>query len=172
MANLRTLLESPWLLRTRRNHGLEHATIHVLSQKNSQRSFAGRSDAGGFWLLGELNTEEVQAAVAEALRRLRAGQRWLAIHPNCGTNLMTAGAVTGLVSALAMRGASQRRAWLDRLPLAVLFSTLALMAARPLGTRIQQRVTTSSEPGDLEVLDIQRSKRGNLTIHRVVTHST
>ena len=30
------LLTSPYILRTRRNHGLEHATIHILSRGNYQ----------------------------------------------------------------------------------------------------------------------------------------
>ena len=168
---MQALLNSPWLLRTRRNHGLEHATIHVLTQKNPRRSVAGHSDAGGFWLLGDLSTEETRQAVDEALQRLRAGERWLAVHPNCGTNLMTAGLAAGLAGGVAMRGADRRGAWMDRLPLAVLLSTLALLAARPLGMRLQQRVTTSGDPGPLQVISIQRSQRGALTVHRVETHS-
>ena len=168
---MQALLNSPWLLRTRRNHGLEHATIHVLTQKNPRRSVAGHSDAGGFWLLGKLDTEETRQAVDEALQRLRAGERWLAVHPNCGTNLMTAGLAAGLAGGVAMRGADRRGAWMDRLPLAVLLSTLALLAARPLGMRLQQRVTTSGDPGPLQVISIQRSQRGALAVHRVETQS-
>ena len=171
MTSFQTLLETPWLLRTRRNHGLEHATIHVLTEKNARRSVAGHSDAGGFWLLGELSTEETRQAVDEALARLRAGERWLAVHPNCGTNLMTSGVVSGLAGALAMRGANPRGAWLERLPLAALLSILALLASRPLGTRLQQRVTTSGDPGPLQIINVRLSQRGNLTMHRVETHS-
>lgn len=165
------MLDNPWLLRIRRNHGLEHATIHVLTEKNPRRKMAGHSDAGGFWLLGELSTEETQQAVDEALSRLRAGERWLAIHPNCGTNLMTAGLMSGLAGAVAMRGANQRGAWAERLPLAMLLSIFALLAARPLGTRLQQRVTTSGDPGPLQILNIRRTQRGDLTMHRVTTRS-
>lgn len=171
MTSFQALLETPWLLRTRRNHGLEHATIHVLTEKNPRRSVAGHSDAGGFWLLGELSTEETQQAVDEALARLRGGERGLAIHPNCGTNLMTAGVLSGLAGALAVRGANQRGAWLERLPLAALLSIFGLLAARPLGTRLQQRVTTSGDPGPLQILSVRRSQRGNQTLHRVETHS-
>ena len=168
---MQALLNSPWLLRTRRNHGLEHATIHVLTQKNPRRRVAGHSDAGGFWLLGKLDTEETRQAVDEALQRLRAGERWLAVHPNCGTNLMTAGLAAGLAGGVAMRGVERRGAWMERLPVAVLLSTLALLAARPLGMRLQERVTTSGDPGPLQVISIQRSRRGALTMHRVETHS-
>ena len=52
------LKKSP-ISRIRRNHGLEHATIHVLSEANPRRRLIGRSDYGGFWLLGEVSTEEL-----------------------------------------------------------------------------------------------------------------
>jgi hypothetical protein len=158
-------------LRTRRNHALEHATIHVLTQRNPRRSIAGHSDAGGFWLLGNVATEDVRHAVEEALARLRAGEHWLAIHPNCGTNFVTAGALTGLAGGLAMRGISRRGEWGERLPLAILLSTVALFAARPLGTRLQQRVTTSTDLATLEIDTITPSQRGKVTMHRVETHS-
>lgn len=163
------LLDQGAFDRIRRNHGLEHASIHVLSRMRPQARMAGHSDPGGFWLLGELSTEDVQTAVEEALTRLRAGERGLAIHPNCGTNLVTAGAAAGLAGAFALGGARSDRQRLERLPLAILFATGALLLARPLGTRIQQRITTSGVPGDLHVVEIRRTQRGNLTTHRVST---
>ena len=38
----------PYILRVRRNHGLEHATIHILNGQNYKLS--GRSSGGGFVL--------------------------------------------------------------------------------------------------------------------------
>jgi hypothetical protein len=166
---LRPLLDSPALSRIRRNHGLEHASIHVLSGKNPRRQLAGHSDAGGFWLLGDLTVEEVEQAVSEALARLRAGERDLAVHPNCGTNLVTSGMAAGLAGAFAMGGARNTRERIERMPLAGLLAMGALLLARPLGTRLQQRITTSGEPGNLHVVGIRQSRRGNLTAHRVTT---
>jgi hypothetical protein len=155
--------------RVRRNHGLEHATIHMLS-KRGLGPVVGHSDTGGFWLLGDLKTEDVRAAVEEALSRLRAGERQLAIHPNCGTNLVTSGVLAGLAGAAAMSGAgSRRRDRLERLPFAAFLATLALLLARPLGARLQQRVTTSGMPGDLEILDIRATTRAGQTAHRITT---
>lgn len=169
---LHSLLNQPAFARIRRNHGLEHASIHVLSARNPQRSIAGHSDAGGFWLFGELSTEEVQQAVNEALARLHAGEHHLAIHPNCGTNLVTSGMFAGLAGALAMSGAGPRRSErLERLPLAGLLATLALLLARPLGTRLQQRVTTTGDPGDLQIIEIRAAQRQGMRAHRVVTRS-
>ena len=76
------ILEYPPISRTRRNHGLEHATIHLLSRAKPGRPLAGHSDTGGFWLLGEVDTEELVETVQTALTRLQNGERDLAVHPN------------------------------------------------------------------------------------------
>src|SRR5260221_12742627 len=70
---------------TRRNHGLEHATVHVLSSRIKNLSIAGRSDHTGFYLCGQVSTSDVESAAAEALQRMRNGEDELAVHPNCGT---------------------------------------------------------------------------------------
>ncbi|MCW5875981.1 MAG: hypothetical protein KIS85_03775 [Anaerolineales bacterium] len=168
---MQTLLQAPWLLRTRRNHGLEHATIHVLTARRRHGGIAGHSDARGFWLMGEVDTQSVHEAVQEALLRMRAGESWLAVHPNCGTNLVTAAAVTSGVGNLALRGAGGRSPWLLRLPLMVVASVFGLLLARPLGSWLQKYVTTSADVGSLQVLSIQRTQRGHTTLHRVETHS-
>ena len=167
---LSSVLETPVLSRIRRNHGLEHATLHVLAQRNPRLNMAGHSTAAGFRLAGNIPTEAVQSAVEEALTRLRAGERQLAIHPNCGTNFVTAGMLSGLAGASAMLGVGGRtRDKLERLPLAAMLATLALIAALPLGLQIQREVTTSGQPGELNVVSISRMERGGLVIHFVQT---
>ncbi len=156
---LNELLNQPILSRIRRNHGLEHATLHVLARRFPRVPMAGHSTAAGFRLLGDLPSDAVQEAVDEALGRMRAGEHGLAIHPNCGTNFATAGVLAGLAAGSAMLGSgTRRRDALERLPMAMALATLALIAAVPLGLRIQQYVTTSGEPGDLRVVEITRSK--------------
>lgn len=58
---------------------------------------------------------------------------------------------------------------LDRLPLAASLATLALIASQPLALVFQSRLTTSGEPGDLEVVDIVSSRRGGVMTHHVIT---
>ena len=65
------ILDLPVVRRTRRNHGLEHATIHVLSSRIKGLQMAGRSTDSGFVLLGEAPTELVEASVRDALSRMR-----------------------------------------------------------------------------------------------------
>ncbi len=165
-----SLLETYPFGQIRRNHGLEHATLHILALRHPQLAAAGHSDAGGFWIVGKLSADEVRSAVDEALLRLRRGERQLAVHANCGTNLVTAGVMAGLASALAMFGAGQgRRDKLERLPLAISLATLALMIAQPVGLALQAHVTTSGDPGILDVVEVKTSQRGRLQAHRVVT---
>ncbi|MCK4740661.1 MAG: hypothetical protein KAS80_00085, partial [Anaerolineales bacterium] len=68
---LHTLRNLPALSRIRRNHGLEHATIHILSQQFPNRRFIGRSNTRGFFLYGDVPADALESAVQEALRRLR-----------------------------------------------------------------------------------------------------
>lgn len=162
------LLDITALSRLRRNHGLEHATIHVLSRTQPRVSTAGHSDPGGFWLLGDLSTEAVYAAVEEALARLRAGERQLAIHPNCGTNLVTTGTLAGVAGLLATTFGRRRQASLwDQLPFAILAATLALLVGRPLGFRLQRHVTTLADVRNLRLGQVSRRQFGRWVQHFV-----
>ncbi len=155
--------------RIRRNHGLEHATIHILSQRFPGVFLAGHSDTQGFWLIGQVPLEAVTQAAQEALERLRRGERHLALHPGCGTNYLTSGAMTGLAGMLALSGARSRRDKWDRLPLVVLSATLALIFSQPVGMWLQERLTTSGDPGALEIVEVIASRRGQLPAYRVIT---
>ena len=165
-----SLLNSTLVDRIRRNHGLEHATLAILSQRHPRTSMAGHSDFRGFRILGEVSQEEVSAAMEEGLRRMRAGERHLAVHPNCGTNFVTSGVLAGSAAALAMFGAGRRlRDKLDRLPVAITLATVALMVAQPLGLLLQEEITTSGEPGALRVVQITSTRHGKIQSHRVIT---
>ena len=164
------LLNSGPFSRVRRNHALEHATLQILSGRQPALGLAGSSDIGGFWVLGELDTQDLQEAVDEALVRLRHGESALAIHPNCGTNFAAAGVMAGGAAWLGMigSGGSIRRR-LERLPLIISLVTIVLVLAQPLGPILQAKVTTQAAPGNLKVTGITRFERGNMPVHRVTT---
>ena len=167
---LGTVLAKPAVERVRKNHGLEHATIHVLGERARRGGMAGRSDRHGFTLYGDVPTEVLADACEWALQRLRAGERGLAIHPYCGTNFVTAGVLSSVVAALALLGAGRGwRARLARLPRLISLMTAALILAQPLGLAIQRDVTTSGDPGGLQIVSIKRRRIGALTFHRVET---
>jgi hypothetical protein len=172
------LLNLPVIRRVRRNHGLEHATIHVLSHRVKNLSMAGRSTNTGFYLYGNVPTPDVEAAVHEALHRMRNGEQRLAIHPNCGTGLVTAGLMTSLatlVGTAGMRDGFLQR--LSRLPTIILLSTFSLILSQPLGLALQLHFTTLGDPGNLEIVTINRSEfpipigGQRLTVHFVRTMS-
>ena len=171
------VLDLPLVRRTRRNHGLEHATIHVLSGRIKDLKMAGRSTDSGFVLLGEAPTEQVEAAVRDALRRMRGGEHSLAIHPNCGTNLVTTGMMTTVAAMIGLSGASRREAW-NRMPTVLLLVMGALLFSQPIGLALQKYITTDGDPADLEVVSIMRSQMQTplsanpLTVHRVRTTSS
>jgi len=158
------------LSRIRRNHALEHATLQILAARSPGCRMAGYSDAQGFWLVGQVPTEEIAAAAQEALRRLEGGEHSLAVHPNCGTNFAAAGALAGALAWLAMLGA--QRGWkqrLERLPMLMALSTIALILAQPLGPLLQARVTTAAAPRGMRVLSVTRQAAGGPPLHRVLT---
>jgi hypothetical protein len=168
--NLRGILEYAPILRVRRNHGLEHATLHVLAERHPGRPLAGHSDLSGFWIIGDLSVEELASAIQEARARLENGESKLAVHPNCGTNFATSGVLAGLAAAIVMFGVGKRaRDNLDRLPLAILMATLALILSQPLGLQLQEHVTTSGVLGRLRVVEITPRLQGTVKAHRVVT---
>ncbi|MFA9490228.1 MAG: DUF6391 domain-containing protein [Anaerolineales bacterium] len=166
-------MKQPRFARIRRNHALEHATIHVLSGRFPNKSFIGRSDPKGFFLYGDITRDEVHAAADEALARLRRGDAHLAIHPNCGTNLVTSGLLAGSASYFALIGIGNKnwRQRLERLPMAITLTMISLIIAQPLGKAVQKHVTTDGDPGQLEIIDVREMHGVYGTTHRVLTLS-
>lgn len=159
------------LSRIRRNHALEHATLNVLASRQQGGSpLFGYSDPLGIWFIGAISTEELHSAAELALIRLRAGERNLAIHPNCGTNLLVTGILSGGAAWLAMLGSKKTlRSRLGRLPNVILLSTLAVSFSLPLGFKAQEKITTDGDPGGLEIIRLDAVQVGETVIHRILT---
>jgi len=182
---LSTLLDFSLVSRVRRNHALEHATVQVLDERHRGLRLVGRASPGGFYIWGNLTTEKVLAAAQEGLQRLQAGQRHMAIHPNCGSNFVVAGVLAGLGAFLVAEGykKSDRSAngaakpqflgrfmnWLNRLSLACTVATLGVILARPLGALFQTHVTTQADVGDMRIVGITRESRLGSVVHRIHT---
>ncbi|MFZ2489704.1 MAG: DUF6391 domain-containing protein [Anaerolineae bacterium] len=165
------LLDLPPLRRVRQNHAVEHATITLLmAREYAPAMVAGRSDHRGFYVFGPVDTDLLAAAVNDALRRLQRGEAELAIHPNCGTNLVTTGAMAGLAAFAATTiGRLRHSSLLDRVLSAVLAATVAVIASRPVGLRLQRDVTTLADVGNLRIAAITRRQIGSGVIHWVQT---
>ncbi len=161
---------SSLISRTRRNHGLEHATLNLLAKTHPRKPFAGHSDTGGFWILGDIPTDELNQTITDALDKLRSGQSSLAIHQNCGTNLLVSGFASGLAGAAGLIGVGKRpRDKFERIPIITALSVLALIVSRPLGPIIQKNLTTSGTPGPLKVISITKQSLNGVSAHRVKT---
>ncbi len=160
------ILDLPLILETRRNHALEHASLHVLAGKYPDRHMAGHSNPTGFFLLANIPTEAVADAVTQALTRLRAGEHNLAIHAGCGTNLATTTLLAGTLAWIPLNGRKSTLGKLALLPLALAFAVVGYSLSQPLGPWLQANVTTEAELGDMQVVDIVLVRKG---VHRIIT---
>lgn len=165
MYNHHMILDLPLILETRRNHALEHATLHILARKY-HTSMAGHSNPTGFFLLGDVTAEDISSAATEAMARLLAGESGLAVHPGCGTNLATTALLAGSFAWAPLRGAKSTfwRVWL--IPIAVVFAAFGYWLSKPLGPWLQKYITTEADLGDMEIVDIVPVRKG---VHRVIT---
>jgi hypothetical protein len=168
----RPVLDFPYIRKTRRNHGLEHATVHVLTSHYKGVRVAGRSTDRGFVIIGNVSTEAIEQAAHEALDRMRRGEHHLAVHPNCGTNLVTASALTTLTGVIGLSGGSKRFD-MNRISWTMTMMVFALIFAQPLGMKLQRHFTTEGDPGDLEIVRVTRRRSwwpfANLPVHYVET---
>jgi hypothetical protein len=160
------ILDLPLILETRRNHALEHATIHILSRHFPGQHMAGHSNPTGFFLLGDLKTQDVWVAATEAHARLNSGESGLAIHPGCGTNMATTALLAGTFAWAPLRGTKSTLWRILLIPLALTLALVGYSLSKPLGPWLQKYVTTEANLGDLQIVDIVPIRKG---VHRVIT---
>ncbi len=162
------ILETEPISTVRRNHAIEHATVHVLTARDPSACLIGRADMTGFNIYGEVSPDALEAAAREALARLQSGESALAIHPRCGTNLV----VVGLLTALAAVFALGRKPSLKKIPDAILATTFAAFVAQPLGLTLQQRVTTSPDARGARIGAVRQSPMGQVQHVDIVWESS
>ncbi|MGE5250352.1 MAG: DUF6391 domain-containing protein [Bacteroidota bacterium] len=160
------ILDLPPFLATRRNHALEHATLHVLEDRQPNRHLAGHSNPTGFFIFANVSTEELVSAITQALTRLRAGERNLAIHAGCGTNMAASMVMSSLFAFLPVSGRKSTLWRILLLPVSVMFALLGYALSQPLGPWLQANVTTEADMGDMRVVDVVPVRKG---VHRVLT---
>ncbi len=144
------------ILMLRQVHGLEHATVWILSESLGARwvdnhLLGGLSTEQGFYLYGQVNKTDLHRAVAHALQRLNDGESDLAVHPRCGTNLsvellLTFGLAVGAHLLLP-------RTPIEQILGLGMAATAAANLAPELGMQAQRYITTAI-PFNLEIVDI------------------
>ena len=160
------ILNLPPYLATRRNHALEHATLHVLARKYNDKHLAGHSNPTGFFLFGEIAMDDIRNAIQEAVTRLRAGERELAIHPGCGTNLATSMLLPATFAFLPMQRARSNVWRCILIPFALGLAVFGYLLSKPLGPWLQRNLTTEADLGNMQVMEILPVRKG---VHRIVT---
>jgi hypothetical protein len=142
------MLVRGWANAVRRNHALEHATVAVFLARHGPTRLAGRASGNGFFILGDIDGDELADCAREALERLQAGQASLAVSPLCGTNI----AVAGFMAAAAATAVLANGAARDRFANAFVAAMVGVVAAQPLGRLVQQHLTTSPDLRDVEIV--------------------
>lgn len=160
------ILKLPLILETRRNHALEHATLHLLARKYKTQPMAGHSNPTGFFLLGEVQTDDVIACANEAWTRLNAGESGLAVHEGCGTNLVAATLLPASFAWMPLRGARSTFWRLGLIPLALVLALFGYFLSKPLGPWLQKYITTEADLGSMQIVEVRLVRKG---MHRVIT---
>ncbi|HEX8114379.1 MAG TPA: DUF6391 domain-containing protein [Kofleriaceae bacterium] len=134
--------------RTRVIHGLEHACARLL-ERQGHTVIAGQTHPGFFELEvvndGRASAVAVEQATTEAIARIAAGERALALDPRCGTSLLVGAiSVSALLVAATIAGLV---AGIARGPLILGTAVAALLVwcgARRLGLLVQRALTVST----------------------------
>jgi len=148
------------------NHAIEHATIHILSRMLPYNSMAGRSNSRGFYIYGDLPTETLKQAAQEAITRILAGEHQLAIHPNCGTNMVSS-AVLAAGGTMLATSTTRRRGVSEQAPAGVLGALMGIVLGQVVGLRLQATVTTSTTFTNAQIAEIERKQAGKRVYHWV-----
>ncbi len=111
-----------------------------------------------FFLMGNLTIQEAKDAADLALARLQHGEKHLAIHPGCGTNLAVTGFCTAVGAMITLSGANSRKERWNRFSSLVSMSSLMVMISRPLGINAQKYITTDAEVSGLRIMGISASE--------------
>jgi hypothetical protein len=148
------------------NHAIEHGAIHILSRMLPYVSIAGRSNSRGFYIYGDIPTEALHEAVQEAINRIQGGERQLAIHPNCGTNMISSAVLAAGGTMLATTG-TRRRGLAEQIPAGVLGALIGVVLGQVVGLRLQARVTTDADFSNAQIREIQRKQMGKRVYHWV-----
>jgi hypothetical protein len=126
----------------------------------------GHSNPTGFYLMGNFTKEEIQEAADEAMRRIRAGEKELAIHEGCGTNIATSTLLPAVFAFVPMQQARSNFWRVFLIPFAIGLAVFGYFLSKPLGPWLQRNVTTEANLGNMRIVDIIPVRKG---LFRVIT---
>lgn len=136
----------------RSNEALKHATMNVIEERFGPSGLNGLALESGFTLEGIAPPDIVLAAAQEGLRRLRAGERRLAVHLRSVEAIVAA----GLLGAVVFLGVLLA---IDRLSL--LYVVLAVVAANVIapsvGMALQRLLPRYIDVSGLQIVGLAES---------------
>ena len=141
----------------RKNHAMEHATIHLLTEALPHVSFGGWSFVKGFWILGKAELQDVQKAAEMAYARLNNGEKQLAVHPNCGTNVAVIGLCTAAAAMLTTLSTEEDESGMTKFSAFTTAGMIGALAGKPLGPKVQEKITTDADVRSLSIVSISCS---------------
>ena len=145
------------LAHIRKNHAMEHATIHLLTEALPHVSFAGYSFVRGYWILGKAELQDIQKAAEMAHARLKNGEHKLAIHPNCGTNIAMIGLCTAAAAMLTSFGDNEDESPMSRFSSFTTAGMIGALVGKPLGPKVQEKISTDPDVSSLSIVSINCS---------------
>jgi hypothetical protein len=157
---------------TRRNHALEHATIHFLEAGGTRR-LSGRAARNGFRVCGRSSAQEIRKAFEQVRRMVRDGDRLPYISRRCGSNIVSA-----LGLALLLLLAVVLISLMVQPPLVVRASALALVVVffvalrHGIGNWIQGRFFMATDFEEVSLRDVYEVQAGPMErrpVHFVAT---
>ena len=155
--NKKKIIPMDVIAHIRKNHAMEHATIHLLANIAPNITFSGYSLVKGYWILGKAELQDVQKAAEMAYARLNNGEKKLAVHPNCGTNIAVIGLCTAAAAILTSVGESDEESGLSRFTAMSAAGMIGALAGKPLGPKVQEKFTTDANVSDLSIVSINCS---------------
>jgi hypothetical protein len=144
--------------RVRRNHALEHATIHFLWAAGRKR-IGGRATADGFRVSGEASPAEIRRAFDQVRDLIRARRRLPHVSRHCGSNRVTALGVGILMLFVVVIVSLVLRPALWICALALVGVVLAFVLLRhAAGNLIQARFFMATDFADASIRSIAKLK--------------
>ncbi len=164
-------MELSILQRVRRNHAIEHATMHLLGRTLRAPKLAARSDWRGITFYGDVDTRVLESALDGGMLALNSGHRALAVHPRCGS-MISASMLLAMLAGWLVQSDVKRKPTPTRGLLSIAGVTGAMLLAQPLGYAMQKHVLTDPDASHAKLVSIRSSGRGPLTSHRItIVHS-
>lgn len=145
---------------TRRNHAIEHATIHFLEATGTRR-LSGQAHREGFRVSGRVSPSQIRKAFDQVRRALRDGEPLPYVSRRCGSNVISALGLALLLLLVVTLGCLVLEPSLLVRASALAFVVLFFVAMRhAVGNWIQARFFMATDFEEVSMRDIYEVEPG------------